>query len=167
MDESKFDATVSLEDVIDDPSKLTAAFEQAAEAGERRLWDDAEWTEPRWIHLKTIVTAFAHGILTADAWFEWYSLPPNFDVVMNQLAASVWFRWGKQDEVVRLSLLDIEAFYREFIQTAPFCQEWNQYAGSGFVTRYDAVPKERQFIDLDALVRNAAVFIRNEWRKRL
>lgn len=164
-DETKFDATVNLADVVDNPAALTAAIEGAAAVAERRTWDDPEWTEPRCTMLKEIVAAFLVGIVRADAWFTDYTLPPNLELVANLLSAAVIAKCGVADELTHLSLLDIQAFYREFIDGCAEVKAWNDYPGSGFVTRYSATPAERTFIDLDALIQNACNFIRNDRRE--
>lgn len=163
MDESKFDAVANLEDILDDPAKLDALFEQADEANQRRLWDDPEWTTQRYCSPKDIVTAFMVGTINADAWFSDYCLPPNFEVVMNAMCGAVVTKFGK-NELCKASLLDIEAFYHEFIDATPLCREWNDFPGSGFVSRMSPTPTERTFIDLGALVRNAAIYIRDDRR---
>lgn len=160
----KFDATVNLEDVIEDPSKLDAAFEEASQKANERLWNDPEWSEPRFTMLKEIVTAFLVGTMNADAWFEDYSLPPNIETVGNALCGAVSARYKTDNEGVNLSLLDLQAFYREFIDATPLCREWNDFPGSMFVSSMSATPKERTFIDLDALVHNACMFIQGDRR---
>ena len=164
MAEKQFDATINLEDVIDDPDALTRAFDAAAQKSEERLWGDPEWTEQRWTHRKDIIRAFLVGVVNADGWFTGYTLPPNLETVANALCAAQVLKFKGDDESVNVSLLDIEAFFREFINETPLCKEWNEFPGSGFVTRYDATPKQRTFIDLDALIRNAAIHIRTDRR---
>lgn len=163
-DEMQFDATANLEDVVDDPDKLNQLIDQAADVQERRLWDDAEWTTPRFTILKDVVKAFAVGVIQADAWFVGYSLPPNFEVVCNSLCGAVETKFSKEDGK-EISLLDIQAFYREFIDATPPCREWNDFPGESFVSRYSSMPTERTFIDLDALVQNACNCIRNDRRE--
>lgn len=163
---NKFHATVNFEDVIDDPAVLEQAIEAAAEKQAEELWGDPEWTEPRWMQLKDIVKAFLIGVIEADAWYVGYSVPPNFEVVANSLCGAVVTKFkGDSNASVKASLLDLEAFYREFIDATPLCREWNDWPGSGIVTRYDSTPRERTFIDLDALVRNAAIYVRNNRRE--
>jgi len=159
----EFDAEVNLEDVIDSPTLLDKTIEEAGQKAEQRLWNDSEWAEPRVTSLKDIVTAFLVGTISADAWFDNYSVPSNFEIVANALSGAVMSKFGP-GEFPNVSLLDIEAFYHEFIDATPLCREWNDFPGSGFVTRYDATPKHRTFIDLDALIRNASVFIRDDRR---
>lgn len=160
----KFDATANLEDLIADPSKLNDLMDQSAQKAEERLWGDPEWTEPKFTMLKDIVKGFVHGIIDADAWFTGYSLPPNMEIVVNAMCGAVSERYKTDIEGVNLSLLDVQAFYREFIDATPLCREWNDFPGSQCVSRYSSTPTERTFIDLDALVQNACRFIRDDRR---
>jgi hypothetical protein len=164
MDNFQFDVTANLEDLIDDPGKLDTLFQQADEANQRRLWDDAEWTTLRFTSLKEIVTAFMVGTMRADMWCDGYSLPPNFDVVMNAMCGAVVVKFGNA-EFCEASLLDLEAFYHEFIDATPLCREWNDFPGSGFISATSPAPTSRTFIDLDALIRNAAIYIRDDRRQ--
>lgn len=159
-----FDATANLDDLVDDPSALDHLFDQADRKSEERLWGDPEWAEPRYTHRKDIVRGFAVGIINADMWFDGYSLPPNFEAVLNSLCGAIASKFKGNDEIVKVSLLDLEALYREFIDATLLCREWNDFPGSGFSSRYSATPTERTFIDLGALVRNAAIHIRDDRR---
>lgn len=162
--ESQFDVTVNLDDVIDNPDTLSQAMDAAAQKFAERTWNDPEWTEPRYTHRKDIIKAFAVGTLEADAWFVSYGVPPNFEIVLNSLSGAIASKWPGDDEMLQVLLLDVQAFYREFIDATPLCREWNDWPGSGFVTRYDGTAKERTFIDLDALVGNACRSIRDDRR---
>lgn len=161
--ELKFDVVANLEDLIEDPGKLDELFAQADDANQRRLWDDPEWTAQRYTSLKEIVTAFMVGVMNADQWFNGYSLPPNFETVVNAMCGAVVSKFGA-DEFRNVSLLDVEAFFNEFIDATPLCREWNDFPGSGFISAATPPPKERTFIDLGALVRNSAIYIRDDRR---
>lgn len=163
--DQRFDATANLSDLVDDPTALDRLFEEADRKSEERLWSDPEWSEQRWVHRKDIVRAFLVGVIDADAWFSGYSVPPNLEIVANVLCGAISVKFAGKDELVKASLLDLEALYREFIDATPFVREWNDYPGSGIVSRFSATPSERTFIDLGALTRNAAIHIRNDRRE--
>lgn len=147
---------------------LEGVLAEASRERRERLREDPEWFLPRWTHLKNLVEAFAHGCISADVWHKGYRVPPNLETVLNHVAAKVWERWGEADELAELSLVTVEEFFRECVDSSPECLAWNEPADGSFVgvvTRYSPVPERRDFIDLDALIRNAAVYLRNERRR--
>jgi hypothetical protein len=146
-------------------------FEQVEAEHRAELSADPEWAFQEWIHLRDVVTAFSVGILSSYPWYKGFQVPTGFEAVMNRLALAVQAKWpGPDNELVELSLLEIEDFYREFVEGDEQCQAWNRIGGVGdktvaFVTRYSITPVVQQFIDLGALTRNAAIWIRAERRR--
>lgn len=144
-------------------------FDEVVSNHRKKLEADPEWSEPEHVHVHTLVEAFMHGIATADPWHKKYSLPPNFEAVVNWIAFCVQEEFG-DTEVPKLSLLEIEDKFREWAMQSPHFRAWNEPKDPGTViavaTRYTPTPDERDFIDLDALLRNASVFVRDEQRQK-
>jgi hypothetical protein len=55
-------------------------------AAEARILADPEWTTQDHICVSTIILGFAVGVMQADPWHKHYSLPPNFETVVNFVA---------------------------------------------------------------------------------
>lgn len=106
-----------------------------------------------------------HGVLSADEWHHGYSVPPGLAEVLDHVARRVQERW--KSEVEQVTLCELEDFYRECIETSPTAKAWNEWDGPDVlaVSRYSSTPNARSFIDLDALVRNAAVHLRDQRRR--
>lgn len=148
--------------------EFDGVLDEADAANRTRLEVDTEWSEPEYVHVHTLVTAFMHGISTADPWHKGYRLPPNFEAVVNWIAHCIQAEF-KDTPVPKLSLIEIEDKFRGWAMQNPHFRAWNEPKDPGTViavtTRYAPTPDERDFIDLDALLRNASVFVRNEHRR--
>lgn len=150
-------------------NELDAAgiFDEADRTHTAQLLADPEWTRPRWVHVHSLLTHLLVGISSADVWHRGYSLPPAFSDVVNGVAARIEARWDQ--EVIQISVFDYEQFLRECIDADPKAMAWNEGEPGtpdvAVVTRYSGTPKRRDFIDLGALTRNAAVsFLRESDR---
>lgn len=140
----------------------SGAFEQAEKEAKNRLSQDPEWFNQEWTHKKRILTAFAVGVLDADPYFIGYQVPENFEKVINFVAAKIEERW--KEEVVLVSLVELEGFYQFCLEQSPEALAWNE-GETTFVSRYSPTPSKRDFIDLGALVRNCAIYLRTERRE--
>jgi len=139
-------------------------LEKATENMREILAKDPEWTTPKFVHAHELVTAFAVGIMRADPWFKGYALPFDFEGVVNWIAFCIQKEYP--DEVPKVSLLEMEANYRRWGMEHMSFRQWNETDKVvGVTSRYSPVPDSRDFIDLDALVRNAAIFLMDEIRK--
>lgn len=158
------DINAFLQQVAEDAHE-DGLLDKANLANEVRLLNDPEWTTPNYIHVHNIVIAFAHGVLSADPWYHGYSVPPGLAEVLDHVARRVQERW--KSEVEQVSLAELEDFYQECIETSPAAKAWNEWDGPDVVavSRYSPTPSARSFIDLGALVRNAAVCVRDQWRR--
>jgi len=74
--------------------------------------------------------------------------------------------WPGQ-EVARVSLADYEGKVRKWAMEHPQFREWNECPGVvvAVTSRYSPTPDRRDFIDLDAVFRNAVVCLR-DWTRR-
>jgi len=144
---------------------FSGAFEQAEEANKKRFLADLEWTKPRWTHVRMIVRAFMHGVISADPWHKNYKLPPDFESVVNWIAFNVQKTYGDK-EVVEISLMEMETKFREWAEQHKSYLKWNVPEDTTKVVAishcYSPTPDKRDFIDLGALTRNATLFLRNE-----
>ncbi len=140
-------------------------LDKAVLANDAELLRDPEWATPTYLHVHNIVIAFAFGVLSADPWYHGYSTPPGLAEVLDHVARRVQERW--KSEVEKVTLCELEDFYRECIETSPTATAWNEWDGPDVVavSRYSSTPNARSFIDLGALVRNAAVHVRDQWRR--
>lgn len=148
--------------------ELSGAFEEADKSAQARIMADSEWTTPRYTHVHELVEAFAVGVLRADPWHKNYRVPPGFDSVLNWIAFKVQEEF-KDCLVPKLSLVEIKERFKKWGEENPQFMKWNEplVPGTiiGIVSRYSATPEERDFIDLGALVHNAALYIRTERRE--
>lgn len=144
---------------------FSGAIEEACQQQRERLSKDTEWATPRYHHIHDLVTAFAVGCLQADMWHDGYTIPPNFENIINWVAFCIQ-KYFDNEEVPKVSLFEIRDLYMKWASENPHFLEWNKTDKLiNFVTRNSPVPKERDFIDLDALVHNAALFLRDKLRK--
>jgi len=147
---------------------FSGILDKACSDQDQLLMKDLEWATKKFIHVHTLLTAFMHGVMTADEWHHNYHIPPDFENVANWIAFCIQKRFGRT-VVVELSLIEIEGLFREWAFQNPAFRKWNEPKDPGTVvgicSRYTPTPEERDFIALDALIRNAAVFIRNERRR--
>jgi hypothetical protein len=147
---------------------LSGIFDQVGKAHQLSLRADPEWSTPRWVHVHELVQAFAVGVLRADPWHKGYKVPPGFDGVINWIAFKVQEEF-KDKEVVKLSLIEIKERFKRWGEEHPQFMKWNESPTPGtvvsIVSRYSVTPEERDFIDLGALVHNAALYIRTDRRE--
>ena len=144
----------------------SGAFEEADAASRRRLLADREWTEPKWTHVHAIVQAFIHGIISADPWHKNYRLPPDFESVVNWIAFNVQKTYG-DEMVVQISLMELEKKLWEWARQHKSFLKWNEGDGPqiAIVHRDSPALGKRNFIDLDALLRNTSLFLRDKRRQ--
>lgn len=145
---------------------FSGALEEACELNKQRLSRDPEWATPKHYHLHTLVTAFAVGIINADPWHKNYKIPPNFENVINWISFCIQEKY--KEVVVQVSLVEMGKNYREWADQNPYFLEWNESPKGtviGITSRYSSTPEERDFIDLDALIQNAVLYLRDETRK--
>jgi hypothetical protein len=152
---------------IAESCELQGLFEKASEQMRAELAADPEWNTAKYVHVHFLVEAFAIGVISADCWHHGYKLPPNFESVVNYIADRIQRHWPKE-EVVQVSLIEIEALFREWAFEHPDFRAWNDTKPGapmvGVVSRYSSTPDERDFIDLGALLRNAAIALRSHHR---
>ncbi|MCK9513700.1 MAG: hypothetical protein M0R28_21085 [Pigmentiphaga sp.] len=153
---------------IAESAMLSGALEAADESMKAQLAADPEWTERKYHHVHTLLTAFVYGIIAADPWHRGYRLPPDFEGVVNFMSDCIQRKWPGE-AVPQISLLEWEAFVWEWAPQHPSFRAWNVPRDStqlvAIVHRFSDLPDERDFIDLDALVRNSAVWLRNDTRR--
>lgn len=119
---------------------------------------------PKYHHIHTLITAFSYGVLTADSYHENYKIPPNFEDVMNHMSASLRKEF-KNKIVVKVSLNSINKIYRKIAFKNKNFKQWNESKNGNsivFSTRYSPTPKERDFIDLDAVFQNTSYFLKQK-----
>lgn len=148
--------------------ELSGVLDKVAEEHALSLSRDPEWSTPRHIHAHTLVQAFAHGVLSADPWHKGYKVPPGLDGVLNWIAFKVQEEF-KDELVPSLSLNEIKERFARWGAEHPQFLKWNEPETPGTIvaisSRYSPVPEFRDFIDLGALVHNAALYIRMERRE--
>lgn len=113
---------------------------------------------------------FAYGVISADPWHKNYRLPENFEGVVNWIAFCAQHKYGLETQVVQVSLLELEQLYWIWAEEHPEFKKWNELNTTKKLVstthRYSPMLEERDFIDLDALIRNAINYIRNEMRRQ-
>ena len=152
-------------EAIAESALLNGLLDEADEIQARKLAADPEWNTPKSLHAKDLVEAFAVGVIRADCWHRGYKLPPDFEGVVNWIAFNVQHEFA--DEVVQLSLLDVERLFWEWANQHPAFLKWNETDKLvGVVHRNAPLPEARDFIDLHALIRNCTIHLRTEIRER-
>ncbi len=144
---------------------LDGTLEEVGRENDVALAADPEWADARHHHIQTLMTAFAVGVLEADPYYQGYRLPPDFSAVVDLVADRVARHFPGQ-EVPVVSLVEMKALYTEWASEHPAFLAWNETdVLVGITHRYSAVPTERQFIDLGALVHQACLFLRESTRR--
>jgi len=171
MEEKDFDKTVHIDSIEDLPKVLSneAIFEEVASEHKARLAKDPEWANPRGTSITELIRGFVNGILTADPYYTGYKLPPNFESVVNFMSFELHKKFNNEWWCGDLSLIDIEKIYWDIANEHPDFRAWEEVPDGqpdlAIVTRYSPVHKERDWISLEVIVRNACVFIRDKRRQ--
>jgi hypothetical protein len=116
----------------------------------------------RWCSVSQMVAALSVGVLSADPWFPGWTTPEGFADVLDDFALQL------NREADDNGLFEVESsgsILSEFVHRHAQCQAWNRIGSPPdlvFTSRYSAPHKERQFIDLDAIVLNARAYLRRE-----
>ena len=113
------------------------------------------------VHVHQIVTAMAVGILEADPWHQGYTVAPKLESVVNHVSRCVQVRMRDCD-VVRMTLGEIERLLRAWTEEHAIMRGWNRLgnpAQTEYVSREAGVSRRREFIDLDAVYRNAILYL--------
>ncbi len=138
-----------------------------------RLSADEEWSrkKDKWIFRSSIVGAFAMWACRQSP----YGCPDGLENVCKYLYASLksCADWDKTDGMVECSLCDINKWLYEILyeQGIEEFDAWNRCKKGDtpniqFSSRFDSAPDpDRDFIDLDALLHNVCLSIRDERRK--
>lgn len=158
-------------DPFSEKSVLESLVEQLNEDGildevdrehQASLEANPEWTRREFTHLHTIMEAWTCGVVSSDGWYKGYGLTENFQRVFNHVSLCLQEKFA--DEVVRISLVEVRQWLREWAEECPEFMAWNERGGSSVVSRYTEAPLRRQFIDLSVPSHNAALWIRDQRR---
>jgi hypothetical protein len=115
-----------------------------------------------WRSVQSMVTALGVGCMEADSWFKAWKPPEDLYQVLDDFAEKL------NSIADQNGMFQVESSYgllHEFVHSHPICKAWNEIGNPPdlvFTSRYDPSPKERQFIDLGAIVQNARSFLRRE-----
>lgn len=137
-----------------------------------RLTDDSEWNTPEITFWKEIVGAFAHSACLLSP----YGCPDNLETICKYLVECL-----KREEVFtgemgkygmgKISLCEINRTLHEILFDIPEFKEWNhckkgETPDIQFSCEFDGErDPDYDFIDLDALLHNVCLIIRDERRK--
>jgi hypothetical protein len=118
-----------------------------------------------WFHVHDLFLAFTNGVLRADPWYRGYTAPDNLNEVLDYIASCIDKHFGKQ-VVINITVKDCIALLRGWAMDNLNFRAWNVSPDGNadklvFTSRYDDLPKGRDFIDLDAVFQNAAVYLRD------
>jgi hypothetical protein len=141
-------------------------LDESVEIRNNRLASDPEWSSLGCYHLQTLIEAFVYGVISADSWHHNYKLPPDFESVVNWMAFNIQKEWPKV-EVIKINLIDLEKKFRVWAFEHPSFKKWNESVDGtivGVCSAFSNTPDHRDFIDLDALLRNAMIFIKESNR---
>ncbi len=148
---------------------LSGALDEAMKARDQGLREDSEWTQKDWVHRHTLVECFAKGVISADPWHKNYRLPPNFEAVVNWISFCIQKHWEEHGEVVQTSLIEVSDLFHKWASENKDFLKWNEPEDPNTPAvvascRYTPTPEVRDFIDLDALLGNAVLALRDKWR---
>jgi hypothetical protein len=140
----------------------------------QRMADDSEWTEKRFTSRKEIVGAFAMWACRQSP----YGCPTGLETVCKYLneCLKTECEWtGKEIPWANLGLCDINKMLHDILHNkgVKAFDAWNECVGGkapnvSFTSRYgqgDAYDPDHDFIDLDALLHNVCITIRDERRR--
>jgi hypothetical protein len=160
MNESDFDEIIDEPLLTDDGllnpvclAQLDAAIKNMPPTHER-LAGDGEWNTPRWTFLREITGYLAHWAVRqigCERTYDKTPFPPKLENVVGYLDACIRPRFDRQ-EMALLSLCDISRMLHEILMEEKFFLAWND---STVLVNW---------LDLDALIHNVCVSIRNERR---
>jgi hypothetical protein len=142
-------------------------IEKVCQEAREALFDDPEWTTKKWIHIKTLIESVSVGIISADPYHFNYYIPKNFEIVMNYYIKNIEKIFNKE-ECIEICLIKIEGLNRKILMSCPEFLEWNTIGDNNEIiicTRYDETKNEKSFIDLDSMLRNTSIYIRDYIRK--
>lgn len=132
-----------------------------------RLSLDEEWTKKRWLFVKDITSYLAKWAISQSP----YPYPEKLDVVVKYLHACL-IRKADESHMINLSLCEInkllyEILYEDKIEAF---DAWNKSKNEGpeikFASRYsDKGNPDDDFIDLDALLHNVCLSLRDDFRR--
>ena len=147
-----------------DAESINDAIHEAGAIVASRLSRDPEWTTPRYRSLKDVLGAVAMWAVRQSP----YACPDDLDRVLCALAVAIGPRFP-ESLPAQHSLLAIEAMLRDHLLPMPQVAAWNERKngrdGPGFCSAFSEPTPDDDFIDLDALVRNVAVQLRDEDRR--
>jgi hypothetical protein len=113
--------------------------------------NDTEWNVTSFTNYKSIVGYFA---MWSVRQLEVSHLPPEYATVVEYLSASLRINTAFDDSGwAHLTLNDIEKMLRDILMDYPPFQRWNNFEVLA------------DWLDLDALIRNVAVSLRDENRR--
>jgi hypothetical protein len=131
---------------------------------------DPERSTPKYWHRHSLVILCGQGILHADPWYKGYTLPPDFEGVMNRIAQDIQNDPPKgvhdeYGEVLCVSINDLRQWFHDHLHAIPMFVAWGESDVEMHITsRYSCTPEERDGIDLIAVMQNITVALRNEQR---
>jgi len=128
-----------------------------------RLANDPEWSQKITIHIHSIISAFALGVLTSYPYYISFQMPPNFELVMNKMSLLIQKTFDVlTNECVEVSLLKLKGVYYRLAMSIPEYIAWNDITGNSF--DITTTPTNPSFIDLSVPPHNAVIYLRNEER---
>lgn len=149
-------------------------LEQSLDAALAALEIDPRWDVLMPVRPSLLVEAFAVGILSADAWFRPYRLPPEFAGVVDWIAFMVQRTFT--DPLVALSPAQAEQLLADWAQDHPQWTQWDPEGQSASRTKRLATVAaaacagdtlhHRPYLDLRAVTRNAAIYVMEESPRR-
>jgi len=131
-----------------------------------RLADNPEWTEERYTFLKDITGGLAMWAVRQSP----FDVPDGLAEVLGYLSACLRreVEWDKHGAAV-LSLCGINKLLHEILMDFKLFQAWNEprksRPGISFVTAESLPDPDHDFIDLDAVLHNVSLFIRDSRRE--
>jgi hypothetical protein len=120
------------------------------------------------VHIATIITGFAVGVLKADMYFKGYRLPPNFSQVVDYVAERAQaMPWKTQmDGVVQVCMGELEKFYETCLAQSPEAMAWSDGGDNrphACGSQYGS-PDRRDSIDPGTVVSHAIHYVVDDLR---
>ncbi len=135
--------------------------------------DSEKWNTPIPIRAPLLIEAFSFGVLSADFWFSNYKAPEGLELAINWIAFNIQRDFG-EEPFITMTLNQFEEKLSDWMKDGPWIKQWNSNPKYNNTTRRvllaaqyvrNGMPSERPFLDLHAIVRNAAIFVNDNWKR--
>lgn len=129
-------------------------IEQATASADKRRREDPELSKKRLMGVRTVIYAFANGVMRADTWNQNHPLPPRFESVVAWVAQEVARHFKvKEEEPLDASINEAADVALSAAHDHPMFRQWTN--GTDL----------RAFIDAESVLQNTVYCMRMAFRE--